>query len=219
MNRIDLSSPTRVEKLRPVLLVVGFALLGVALSLLLFGRDLFGERAAPTQAVTNNSDLPTFTTLSTPIIAQIPAGEFSGAPQVGDQAPDFALTDLDGNIISLADLRGRPVIINFWATWCAPCRLEMPELQAAYQRYQANELAILAINREETAEEVAAYFQELQLTFPPLLDEKAVIANLYQIFNMPTTYFVNPDGLVAAIHHGPLSQKLLDNYLSQTITN
>ena len=216
MNQID-PSPTRAEALRPVLLFVGFALLGVAFSLLLFGRDLLGGPTAPSQV--SNSNLPSFDSLSTPLIAQIPAGAFSGSPQIGDPAPDFALAEVDGNIVSLLDLHGRPVIINFWATWCAPCRLEMPELQAAYQSYQDDKLAILAINREETAEEVAAYFQELQLTFTPLLDEEAVIANLYQVFNMPTTYFVNPDGLVTAVHHGPLSQKLLDNYLSQIVTN
>ena len=218
MNQLD-PSPTRAETLRPVLLFVGFALLGVAFSLLLFGRDLWRGPAAPAQIITQNSDLPSFDSLATPVIAQIPAGGFSGAPQVGDRAPDFALSDLDGNVVSLLDLRGRPLIINFWATWCAPCRLEMPELEAAYHRYQANKLAILAVNREETAEEVATYFQELNLTFTPLLDEEAVIANLYQVFNMPTTYFVNPDGLVTAVHHGPLSQKLLDDYLSQTVTN
>lgn len=218
MNRIE-PSPTRAERLRPVLLFVGFGLLGVAFSLLLFGRDLLGTPSLSAQVSPNNSELPAFDSLSTPIIAQIPAGSFSGAPQVGDQAPDFALTDLDGTIVSLRDLRGRPIIINFWATWCAPCRLEMPELQAAHHRYQDSQLAILAVNREETAAEVAAYFQELQLTFTPLLDEEAVIANLYQVFNMPTTYFVNPDGLITAVHRGPLSQKLLDDYLGQTMSN
>ncbi|MCA9993572.1 MAG: TlpA family protein disulfide reductase, partial [Anaerolineales bacterium] len=132
--------------------------------------------------------------------------------------PSFVLADLAGNPVSLADFRGQPVIINFWATWCAPCRIEMPELQAAYDQYQADGLVILAVNREEDLATVQAYFvDEMGLTFTALLDEQAFAANVYNVFNMPTTYFVDPAGMVTAVHRGPMTKGQIDGYLANTI--
>jgi len=128
------------------------------------------------------------------------------------------LNDLEGNEISLVDFRGRPVIINFWATWCGPCRIEMPELQEAFEEGQEAGLAILAVNMEETPEMVSRFFyDDLGLTFTPLLDREGEVTDLYGVFNLPTTYFVNPEGTIAAVHRGPLTGGQIDGYLHQTV--
>ena len=203
---------------RPILLLLGFVVLGIALAFVLFGSDLFDPRPGPI-TTTNSGLLDSVTQFATsdPIVAQLP-GDIAGAPQVGSEAPSFVLADLAGNPVSLADFRGQPVIINFWATWCAPCRIEMPELQAAYDQYQADGLVILAVNREEDLATVQAYFvDEMGLTFTALLDEQAFAANVYNVFNMRTTYFVDPAGMVTAVHRGPMTKGQIDGYLANTI--
>lgn len=192
----------------------GMTLLGVALALILFGGDLFGGEAEPT-SLGSEAAAPAFE-LQTPVVAEI--GSDLGNMQIGEMAPDFGLNTLAGEAVKLSDFRGRPVILNFWATWCAPCRLEMPELQDAYEAEQENGLVILALNREEAPEVVEEYFvQEMGLTFTPLLDETGAVANNYGVFNMPTTYFVNGDGEVTVIHRGPMTRELIDEYLAETV--
>lgn len=186
----------------------GMLLLGVLLAILLFGGELWQTEGATT------ADFA----LQTPAINQIPTDGFNSI-QVGEQAPEFGLADLDGNPVRLSDFRGQPVILNFWATWCAPCRQEMPEFQALYEQEQTAErdLTILALNREEEPADVRQYFyEEMGLSFTPLLDQTGAVANSYGVFNMPTTYFVNSDGVVAAVHRGPLTRELMDGYFAQT---
>lgn len=190
----------------PLILILGAILIGLALALLLFGNDLFSSP----QAV----ELP-----------QIPPAQGStavtngnGFIEVGTIAADFSANDLDDNSISLTQFRGQPVIVNFWATWCAPCRLEMPELQATYEQYQADGLVILALNRDESPTVVKAFFyDEMGLTFTPLLDEGGVVADGYGVFNYPTTLFIDRSGVVTAVHRGPLTQSQLTDYLADTI--
>ena len=136
--------------------------------------------------------------------------------QVGDKSADFTLFDLDGAEVSLSDMAGRPVILNFWATWCAPCRAEMPHLEAAYQQYQQDNLAILALNQDELREEISPFRDELGLTFPLLLDDNAIVAATYGAFRLlPSTYFIAPDGTVIAIHRGTLTPDVLDSYIQE----
>ncbi len=199
----------------PLLIFFGFALLGAAAVLLIFGGDLFNR---PEQEVVTLADIPTFGTpgasAAAPILSDL------GGPEVGAAAPNFITDDLDGNPIELSELAGQPVILNFWATWCAPCRLEMPELQATYNAYQDEKLVILAVNRQETPDIIRPYFyDEMQLTFSPLVDESGLVANLYSVLVMPTTYFISPDGIITAIHRGPLTESQLNEYLLLTIPN
>lgn len=208
----------------PVFIFIGFLLLGIALALLIFGRDVFRGESADSPVILGES--------STTVLGQVPtlpavaAGDGStpvegqeGVIVSGSVARDFTLEDLDGNLVRLADFRGRPVIINFWATWCAPCRIEMPELQAAFEKYQADDLVILALNQDEPAETARAYFyDEMGLTFTPLLDDGSAVATDYGSFGvLPSTYFVDPDGVVQAVHRGPLTSGQIDGYLSQII--
>jgi peroxiredoxin len=195
---------------QPWQLIGGVVLIGAALLLLFFGGSLFGQTGAETTLL---PQIPSFTNAQT-------GQQFDGPPQVGEPARDFVLNDVDGSPITLSDLHGRPIILNFWATWCAPCRVEMPDLQAAYDRHQADGLVIFAINREETAVTVRDFFyDELDLTFTPLLDEAGDVARLYGVANYPTSVFVDGDGLVTAVHLGLMTEAQIEGYLADTIAN
>ena len=210
-----MSNPTPASSTgrNPVFILIGFALLGAAAVLLIFGRDLFTRQND--QAVSLD-EIQAFGTPVTPAAAPILSG--TEGLEIGAAAPNFISTDLDGNVIELSELQGQPVILNFWATWCAPCKLEMPELDAAYATYQEQNLAILAVNREESPDTIRPYFyDEMGLAFTPVLDEDGLVANLYGILVMPTTFFINPDGLITAIHRGPLTQNQIQEYLALTL--
>ena len=203
----------------------GFLLLGLAFFLVLFGGQWFGSggegEEAPNQAPADQPEdssileqVPAFATAEN---SRSPLPSGSGPLLVGDQAYDFSLSDLDGNSYSLSGLAGQPVIINFWATWCGPCRIEMPELQATFERYQADGLIILAIDQQESPDVVRAFFHdEMELTFTPLLDPEGQVAQLYGVSNFPTTFFVNSAGLITALHRGPMVKSQIDGYLAAT---
>lgn len=201
----------------PILFFAGFVLLGLALTLVLFGGSLLGDRQASGESAQPSilEQVPEFSQ-GQPQTFELAMG--SGLLAVGDSAYDFALDDLDGNSHRLSDLRGRPVIINFWATWCAPCRVEMPELQAAFEKYQDEGLVILAVDNAEPADAVRQFFyDEMDLTFTPLLDREGTVVQLYGVQNFPSTFFVSPDGLVTAVHRGPMAQSQIEGYLVDTI--
>ncbi len=109
-------------------------------------------------------------------------------------APDFILKDLNGNKVRLQDLRGKVVFLNFWATWCPSCRLEMPSMEKLHEEFGNQGLVILAINYRETAEEINAFFKEHRVTFTALLDEQGRALDLYKAWSLPTTYLINRNG-------------------------
>ncbi len=131
-------------------------------------------------------------------------------------APDFELKDLEGNQVTLRDFRGSPVMINFWATWCAPCRYEMPFIQAVFESWQSKGgLVILAINRGESLSPVQDYLQSEGYTFPVLLDGDEKVNRAYNISGIPTTVFIDEEGVIKARHAGPFNNaEELENYLS-----
>ena len=150
-----------------------------------------------------------------------PAGALpvDGPPlEVGDRPYAFTLSNLEGEPVSLSDHLGRPIILNFWATWCGPCRIEMPELQAAYEANRDEGLVILALDRDESAQAVAGFFDELNLTFTPLLDDGGEVARRYGLgSNLPSSVFISPEGRITAIHRGLMDQNLIEAYLAETI--
>lgn len=109
-------------------------------------------------------------------------------------APPFTLKDLRGRPVNLQDLRGRVIFLNFWATWCPPCRLEMPTMEELHKEFGEKGLMILAINLRENAEEVKAFLKEHHLTFTSLLDREGQVFDLYQAWSLPTTYIINKKG-------------------------
>ena len=134
------------------------------------------------------------------------------APRQGFQAPDFSLQNDQGDFVRLSDLRGKPVLVNVWASWCTPCRAEMPAIQRLYQDYQSRGLEILAVNSttQDSVERAAAFAQDLGLTFPVLFDTDGEVARLYKVQALPSSYFIKPDGKIEeVVIGGPMSEALL----------
>jgi thiol-disulfide isomerase/thioredoxin len=113
-------------------------------------------------------------------------------------APTFTLPTADGQQVSLQQYRGKVVFLNFWATWCIPCREEMPALERLHQTYQSQGLAIVSIDLKETADQVKAFFQKHSLSFPALLDQDGSVFRDYLVAGMPTTYLIGRDGILLA---------------------
>lgn len=109
---------------------------------------------------------------------------------------DFTLPDLNGRKVRLKDFRGQVVFLNFWATWCIPCRAEMPAMEKLHREFKDKGLVILALNFRESLEEIKPFVRELQLTFPILLDRDGKVSDRYQVFGLPTSYFLGRKGEV-----------------------
>jgi len=127
--------------------------------------------------------------------------------QVGDLAPDFQLQNLNGELVSLSELRGRPVMLNFWATWCPPCRAEMPYIQAIYEAWTGKSpgVIVLGINMRESPSKVREFMQSNNLSFPVLLDIEKNISTKYNVSAIPTTFFIDADGIIQAMKVGAFS--------------
>ncbi|WP_042225061.1 TlpA family protein disulfide reductase [Oceanobacillus manasiensis] len=124
---------------------------------------------------------------------------------VGDTAPDFELKTLEGEMVKLSDFKGEHVMLNFWATWCPPCRQEMPDMQRIYQDKDPIILAVNLTDTEVNQKAVSAFIEEFGMTFPVLMDEKAEVSELYRIQPIPTTYFIDSEGKIRYKAFGALS--------------
>lgn len=136
------------------------------------------------------------------------------APKVGYSAPDFELNNLAGDTIKLSNLRGKPVLINFWATWCGPCRLEMPDIQKIYENYQGD-FEVLAVNADEQERIVAKFAKDIGITFEVLLDPGANVQSLYQLRGYPTSFLVDQEGVIRVQHIGIMHEAQLVEYLAE----
>ena len=142
-------------------------------------------------------------------------GASAPAPVVGAPAPDFTLKNLDNADVSLTEYKGQVVLLNFWATWCEPCRYEMPAIQRRYADYKDKGFVVLAIDYDEPATDVGAFTHAYSLTFPILLDSGGKVDDLYRIIGYPTTFFIDKDGLITRQHVGAMSEDQLDKYLAE----
>ncbi len=143
--------------------------------------------AAPTQA---------------PLAANTPYSFDPGMP-----APEFSLQTVDGQTLSLSDLRGKAVMVNFWATWCPPCRAEMPDMQQVYAERGSSDIAILAVNVQEAAELVNQFVARYGLKFPILMDPSGNVFTAYRVSSLPTSYFVDREGRIASVNVGALNRQ------------
>lgn len=149
------------------------------------------------------------------ISATLPGGASSKlipAPQKGFLAPDFSLETLDGKTVTLSELRGKPILLNLWASWCGPCRLEMPAMEVVYQDYKDEGFIILALNvtSQDSVSAARNFVLELGLTFPILLDYTGSVSQLYQLRAFPTSFFIDRDGIIQeVVLGGPMSEALL----------
>lgn len=142
------------------------------------------------------------------------------APRSGAPAPAFEVTTLNGDTLALADLHGQAVVLNLWATWCPPCRAEMPALERIGQRYADEGLVILALNQGEDPATIAAFVQEHGLTFTIALDPREQIGRLYELEAYPTTFFIGRDGLIrSVVQGGPMAEALIEDQVRKLLND
>lgn len=183
------------------LIVLGGLLVGLAAGLVIF----YGLPAAP---AANGAGKP-----------PSPAGQKTvpppaPAPVVGAPAPDFTLKDVAGNLVTLSNYKGRVVLVNYWATWCGPCQLEMPTLEKYYAMYKGQGLVVLGVNTGDALADVQAFVDSRKLSFPILLDEDMKVSDVYRVNSLPTTFIVDPQGNITQQQVGMLTETQLENYLA-----
>jgi thiol-disulfide isomerase/thioredoxin len=135
-------------------------------------------------------------------------------PQVGQLAPDFQYTMPDGTIHKLSELRGKKVLVNFWATWCGPCRSEMPDLQKALNE-AGDAVIVLGVNKAQELKEIAPFADELRISFPLIANQSGDIASRYAAQNLPTSYFINSDGTIGLKKTGVMNYVFIKTHLDQ----
>ncbi|EJQ46349.1 hypothetical protein IEE_01848 [Bacillus cereus BAG5X1-1] len=139
--------------------------------------------------------------------------------EIGKNAPDFELTKLDGTNVKLSDLKGKKVILNFWATWCGPCQKEMPDMETFYKEHKEN-VEILAINYTPSEkgggeEKVSNFAKEKGITFPILLDKNIDVTTAYKVITIPTSYFIDTKGVIQDKFIGPMTQKEMEKRIEK----
>jgi len=145
--------------------------------------------------------------------------EYESGLEEGNIPPDFELSTLSGDIIKLADYKGKKVILNFWASWCGPCKAEMPHMQSYYEKYKDSaNVEIIAVNmttEERGLESIEKFVDAYGLTFPIPLDSDGEVIDMYRIMTIPTTYIISTDGTISQKIIGPMDEKtikiLVDN--------
>jgi cytochrome c biogenesis protein CcmG/thiol:disulfide interchange protein DsbE len=176
------------------------------------GLDVPGLAPGPFEAQSGPSFQP-------PTSANIPPNVSVGL-QVGQRAPDFTAQLLDGQTVSLSDFRGHPVLINFWATWCGPCREEMPDFQTVYAAYHTDGFVVLAVNAMEGKGDVAAFVDKLGITYPVALDESGMInRDLYNRVGYPTSFLLDKNGVIVAYYPRLISGSELLDALKPLLTS
>ncbi|MDA0737366.1 MAG: TlpA disulfide reductase family protein [Nitrospirae bacterium] len=145
-------------------------------------------------------------------------GMGSRVPIEGTPAAEFQLTDLQGQAHHLSQYRGKVVLLNFWATWCKPCTKEMPAMQEAHDRLKAKGLVVLAVNELEEIDQVRAHIVEYGHTFPVLLDPDNDVANLYGVYGLPVTVFIDQQGIVQEYLKGGLLTEERINRIFENMT-
>jgi cytochrome c biogenesis protein CcmG, thiol:disulfide interchange protein DsbE len=136
------------------------------------------------------------------------------AGQVGAQAPELSFTTFDGAPLSLAELEGRTVLINFWASWCIPCRAELPALAAAAERHAAAGLTVIAVNFGEEPATARAFLARLDSELTAVLDPEGAAAAAFEVVNLPTSVLIGPDGQVIARHVGYLNEEAVNAFVA-----
>jgi len=135
----------------------------------------------------------------------------------GYLAPDFELQTLDGQSVKLSDFRGKRVIVNMWATWCPPCRAEMPDMQRFYEANKDKDFAILGVNltsSEKQPDNIEKFLEEFGITFPVVLDDKSAVSDRYQVVSIPTSYIIDSHGVIQQKVIGPMNEAMMEELVS-----
>lgn len=142
----------------------------------------------------------------------------SGLPQVGNVAPDISISTPDGKTYRLSDFRGKPVMLNFWASWCGPCTAEMKNIEAVYQQHTGDDFVILAVNQGEGNDTIKGFAELWKLNFRLLHDDDDNAARAYRVQALPTTIFVDKAGVVYEVHiGGPMTQAFIEKRVNDLL--
>lgn len=136
------------------------------------------------------------------------------SPEVGEPAPQFVLRDTDGNARTLSDFEGQVVWLNFWATWCGPCRRELPDIQALAREFEPEGLAVLAVNFEQSVETALPFWEELDLDLPILFDSDGEVADQYDLLGFPNNFFIDREGVLRSFARGFLTEEQMRERLA-----
>jgi thiol-disulfide isomerase/thioredoxin len=135
----------------------------------------------------------------------------------GDLAPDFEFSNLDGERMRLSDFRGQVVFLNFWATWCAPCRIEMPEIMTIQEKY-ADQVAVIALNNGEAHRPASRFIDNLELNFAAVaMDPTQEIVRRYQVYGMPTSFFIDAEGVITRVHEGQINLRIMEAAVQEAL--
>lgn len=196
---VDTNAQEKYEPV-PFYRTLWFWMAAISLTLVLGGAwVILSEAGVGTGAVTTNG-----------------AVALEPAPIAGHPAPDFELTNMDGETVRLSDFEGKPVVLNFWATWCGPCRAEFPEFQEAAVE-NADRLVIVGINNTSTdnPNAIPDFLDQFGITFPILLDNDREAVDAYNILGLPTTIFIDDKGVVNEVFTGPLNKAYIEAKISE----
>jgi len=200
-------------------------LIGALLAILLFLAGCAGPSPATTTDATtgDNADSTSIALSELPdeLGRGFPAVELDGVDnadtglQPGDRAPNFQLVLEDGRTLSLHDLHGQPVMLNFWATWCGPCRVEMPDIVELHE--SNDELVVVAVNQMEEQDKIVGFVEEFQMSMPVAVDKNGEMRRLYEIRGMPTSIFIDRDGRIDTVWSGPLTADKLQEFAAKIL--
>ncbi|NIK12337.1 thiol-disulfide oxidoreductase ResA [Alkalibacillus almallahensis] len=137
----------------------------------------------------------------------------------GVEAPNFKLDRLDksGETIELKELRGQGVMVNFWATYCEPCKKEMPYMDQLYQDYKDQGIEIVAVSVDRNESVINNFYNSLDLSFPSTIDRQETVMDVYEVTNLPASFFINPDGTIERIVRGPVTLESLEGYFQEIL--
>jgi thiol-disulfide isomerase/thioredoxin len=195
----------------PLLRVAGAAAVLVVATLFLWLAGLLFAAGAEEIVVTHDDGQqrllqarPADTGVHTPN----PSGQRGVGPSVGLLAPNFDVSNLDGQRVQLADYRGRPVILNFWASWCGPCIAEMPDLEAVMERFAEEGLVVFALNAAERFEAAYYFIREIGVSLTAFgLDPTADVIRLYRVHGLPASFFIDRDGVITSLQLGQMTEE------------
>ncbi len=149
------------------------------------------------------------------------ATERGPAPEEGRAGPDFLLERLGGSEVRLSDLQGKPVLLNFWASWCPPCKEEMPEIVAAYERYKDDGLVVVAVNLQEADAKISDFAQRFGMDFPIVIDRSGNVGEAWRIGGafqgLPSSYFIDSSGVVRSVFNQPLTTESIEQGLADIL--
>lgn len=137
--------------------------------------------------------------------------------KIGNRAPDFELPALESKKVKLSDFKGKKVLLNFWATWCPPCRMEMPHMERFYEDFREKDVVVIAVNvstTEKSVDDVPKFVKQFELSFPVVLDEKGDVSETYQVIAYPTSYIIDSQGVIRHKFQGAINYDMMNQSFS-----